>query len=260
MEYIKTESRGAILDIILNRPDKRNALNSDFVAELTEVFQAAAADDTVRVIILKAEGSVFSAGADLAYLQQLQQNTFEENFEDSSALKDLFMLMYEHPKLIIAQVEGHAIAGGCGLVTVCDFVFSVPEALFGYTEVRIGFIPAIVMFFLMRKVGEARARSLLLTGKLVKADEFRETGIVTEVVHSSEIEEQVNKFAEKLVRETSPNSVALIRRMIAQMQTMPTAEALTYAAEQNAHARASDDCRKGISAFLNKQEARWDGK
>src|SRR5688500_4382084 len=178
MDYIQLDRRGAILDIILNRPDKRNALNSEFVAELTQAFKQAAGDDAVRVIVLKAEGSVFSAGADLAYLQQLQANTFEENLADSSALKDLFILMYEHPKLIIAQVDGHAIAGGCGLVTVCDFVYAVPDAMFGYTEVRIGFIPAIVMFFLMRKVGEAKARSLLLTGKLIKAEAFKEIGIV----------------------------------------------------------------------------------
>lgn len=257
MEYVKTERRGAILDIILNRPDKRNALNSEFVSELTEAFQDAADEDAVRVIILKAEGKVFSAGADLGYLQQLQDNTFQENLADSSALKDLFKLMYEHPKIIIAQVEGHAIAGGCGLVTVCDFVFSVPDAQFGYTEVKIGFIPAIVMFFLIRKIGEAKARNLLLTGRPIKAEEFKELGIITEVSRPSEIEEEVNAFAEKLVRETSPQSIAMIRRMIADMQTMPTEKALHYAAEQNAHARASDDCRRGIAAFLNKEEIRW---
>lgn len=257
MEYVKTNRRGAILDIILNRPDKRNALNSEFVAELTQAFTDAAQDDAVRVIILKAEGKVFSAGADLAYLQQLQANTYEENLADSSALKNLFMLMYEHPKLIIAQVEGHAIAGGCGLVTVCDFVFSVPEAQFGYTEVKIGFIPAIVMFFLMRKIGEARSRDLLLTGRLIKAEEFRELGIVTEVLQPGEIGDHVTAFAEKLAKETSPQSIALVRKMIAHMQTLPTEQALQYAAEQNAHARASDDCRKGIAAFLNKEEVKW---
>jgi methylglutaconyl-CoA hydratase len=257
MEYVKIERRGAILDIILNRPDKRNALNSEFVAELTEAFKDAADADDVRVIILKAEGKVFSAGADLGYLQQLQDNTFQENLADSSALKDLFKLIYEHPKIIVAQVEGHAIAGGCGLVTVCDFVYSVPDAQFGYTEVKIGFIPAIVMFFLIRKIGEAKARNLLLTGRPIKAEEFKELGIITEVVKPSEIEEEVNAFAEKLVRETSPQSVAMIKRMIADMQTMPTEEALHYAAEKNAHARASDDCRRGIAAFLNKEEIRW---
>jgi methylglutaconyl-CoA hydratase len=257
MEYVKTERRGAILDIILNRPDKRNALNSEFVAELTQAFQDAADDGSVRVIILKAEGKVFSAGADLAYLQQLQSNSFEENLADSGALKDLFKLMYEHPKIIIAQVEGHAIAGGCGLVTVCDFVYSVPDAQFGYTEVKIGFIPAIVMFFLIRKIGEAKARNLLLTGRPIKGEEFKELGIITEVVKPSEIEEEVNAFAERMVKETSPQSVAMIRKMIADMQTMPTDKALNYAAEQNAHARASEDCRRGISAFLNKEEIRW---
>jgi methylglutaconyl-CoA hydratase len=257
MEYVKINRRGALLDIVLNRPDKRNALNSDFVAELTKAFHDAANDKSVRVIILKAEGKVFSAGADLAYLQQLQKNTFDENLADSSALKDLFALIYTHPKLIIGQVEGHAIAGGCGLVTVCDFVFSVPEAQFGYTEVKIGFIPAIVMFFLMRKIGEARARHLLLTGKLVTAEEFKSLSLVTELLAPSVIEVHVTAFAEKLAKETSPESISTVRKMIAEMQSMPAEEALNYAAQQNAYARTSDDCKKGISAFLNKEEISW---
>ena len=173
MEYVLTNKKGNILEIILNRPDKRNALNSEFVGELRQAFGEANADDSIRVIILKGSGKAFSAGADLGYLQQLQNNTYDENLQDSSHLMELFKLMYSHKKLIIAQVEGHALAGGCGLATVCDFIYTVPEALFGYTEVKIGFIPAIVMFFLLRKIGEAKARELLLTGTLIEATRAR---------------------------------------------------------------------------------------
>src|SRR5688572_18468858 len=180
MQFIETRSQNGIYEIILNRPDKRNALNSEFVQELIEAFTVADNDEKTRVVLLKANGKAFSAGADLAYLQQLQNNTFAENLVDSSQLKTLFSHIYNHKKIVIAQVEGHAIAGGCGLATVCDFVFSVPEALYGYTEVKIGFVPAIVMFFLLRKIGESKARELLLTGKLVPAGYFRELGLVTE--------------------------------------------------------------------------------
>jgi len=257
MQFVKTHNKDRIFEIILNRPDKRNSLNSEFVSELISAFTAADEDENTRVVILKANGKVFSAGADLGYLQQLQKNTFEENLEDSSQLMELFKKIYFHKKLIIAQVEGHAIAGGCGLATVCDFVFSVPEAKFGYTEVKIGFIPAIVMFFLIRKIGEAKARELLLTGKLIEAQQAKEFGIVNEIVMPENIEKHTRDFALKLAEETSPQSVALTRRMIAEIQSLPENEALLYAARQNAAARSTEDCKKGIGAFLDKKDIKW---
>ncbi|MGZ5243357.1 MAG: enoyl-CoA hydratase/isomerase family protein [Bacteroidia bacterium] len=257
MQFVETRSNNGIFEIILNRPDKRNALNSEFVQELIDAFALANEDEKTRVVLLKANGKAFSAGADLAYLQQLQNNTYAENLVDSSQLKSLFSHIYNHQKIVIAQVEGHAIAGGCGLATVCDFVFAVPDALFGYTEVKIGFVPAIVMFFLLRKIGEAKARELLLTGKLVSAEYFRQLGLVTEIVEAGKIADRVEEFAAQLVKETSPQSIALTRKMIAEIQTLPTENALNYAAEQNAHARAQDDCKRGIGAFLNKEEITW---
>ncbi len=147
--------------ITLNRPDKRNALSFDLVKELKEAFARAEDDAAVKVIVLRANGEAFCAGADLAYLQNLQKFSHVENLADSNHLKELFLQIYILKKVVIAQVQGHALAGGCGLATVCDFSFSVPEAKFGYTEVKIGFIPAIVMVFLIRKIGEGKARHLL---------------------------------------------------------------------------------------------------
>jgi methylglutaconyl-CoA hydratase len=257
MDYIITSRKGPIYEITLNRPDKRNALNSEFVSELKQAFADANEDERIRVVILKANGKAFSAGADLAYLQQLQQNTYEENLQDSTHLMELFKLMYYHKKIIIAQVEGHAIAGGCGLATVCDFVFSVPEAKFGYTEVKIGFIPAIVMFFLIRKIGEARSRELLLTGKLIDAGYASNIGIVNEVIEAVTVEAAVFDFATKLSSETSPQAIALTRKMLADIQTMDADAALHYAASQNATARSTEDCKKGIRSFLNKEDIIW---
>ncbi|HEY9257763.1 enoyl-CoA hydratase-related protein, partial [Chitinophaga sp.] len=137
-----------IATIALNRPEKRNALNGQLVAELREAFRTAAADEAVKVVILKGNGEAFCAGADLEYLQQLQKNTYAENLTDSRELMQLFREIYDLDKMVIAQVEGHAIAGGCGLVTLCDLSYAVPEALLGYTEVKIGFIPALVAVFL----------------------------------------------------------------------------------------------------------------
>ncbi len=257
MKYLQINKNSNILEIILNRPDKRNALNSDFVAELRQAFETADLDEQIRVIILKGMGKAFSAGADLAYLQQLQNNTYDENLQDSTHLMELFKTMYFHKKIIIAQVEGHALAGGCGLATVCDFIFSVPEALFGYTEVKIGFIPAIVMFFLLRKTNENIARQLLLTGKLISAEEAYKIGLVYHISSAEHIGKEVMVFAEKLAEETSGEAIALTKKMIAEIQSMESMEALKYAASQNAVARATHDCKKGIGAFLNKEVLKW---
>src|SRR5690606_14616565 len=135
-------------------------------------------DDGVKVIIIRASGEVFSAGADLDYLQKLQTNSTQDNLEDTLALKELFYSIYTLPKMVIAQVEGHAIAGGCGLAAVCDLIFSVPEAKFGYTEVKIGFIPALVSCFLTRKLGEGRVRELLLSGELIDAQTAFDYGLI----------------------------------------------------------------------------------
>jgi len=139
-QYIKTEENNRIGYLILNRVEKKNALNFDFVKEIKTALNHWKSDNEIKVVVIKANGDVFSAGADLDVLKQLQVNTFEENLEDSRHLKELFEIIARYPKVVIAQVEGHAIAGGCGLATICDFCFAVPEAQFGYTEVKIGFI------------------------------------------------------------------------------------------------------------------------
>ncbi|HWA36104.1 MAG TPA: enoyl-CoA hydratase/isomerase family protein, partial [Cyclobacteriaceae bacterium] len=164
VEYMVADRVGYIT---LNRPEKRNALNQEMVSELEAAFQKASSDDSAKVIVLRARGEAFCAGADLGYLQQLQKYSYEENLADSSHLKELFFLIYTLNKVVIAEVQGAALAGGCGLAAVCDFVFTVPEAKFGYTEVKIGFIPAIVTVFLLRKIGESRAKELLLSGSLI---------------------------------------------------------------------------------------------
>jgi methylglutaconyl-CoA hydratase len=148
--YYYTEKRVGY--IVLNRPEKRNALGPQFVKDLKELFIIAEKDKDSKVLVLKAEGEAFCAGADLAYLKELQSNTYEENLADSNNLKELFHQIYTLDKIVIAQVEGHAIAGGGGLATVCDFVFAVPEAKIGFTEVKIGFVPAIISVFIVRKI------------------------------------------------------------------------------------------------------------
>ncbi|MFC5269579.1 enoyl-CoA hydratase/isomerase family protein [Adhaeribacter terreus] len=257
MNYIQYETQNRIAYITLNRPEKRNALNYDVVAELKAAFTRAEADEECKVVVLRANGAVFCAGADLEYMQQLQANTYDENLEDSTHLMQLFLQIYKLKKVVIGQIHGHAIAGGCGLATICDFSFTVPEAKFGYTEVKIGFIPAIVKVFLLRKLGEAKAKELLLTGDLINAPEAQKLGLINYVVSGEDLEKTVAKFAQKLITENSEQSMALTKEMIANVQSMTLENGLNYAAEMNAHARATADCKKGIASFLTKEKLSW---
>ena len=257
MNYVLQEKKDRIGIIILNRPDKRNALNSIVIDELKAAFHDFAGDSEVKVIILRASGTVFSAGADLQYLQQLQKNSYQENVEDSKRLKELFLLIYNLKKVVIAQVQGHAIAGGCGLMTVCDYAFAVPEAKFGYTEVKIGFIPAIVLVFLLRKISEARAKELLLSGQLIAADRAYEIGLLSKVVPADNLSAFAEDFATDLANSNSASSMGQTKQLISDVQGMDLESALNMACETNAWVRDSEDCQRGIAAFLQGEKITW---
>lgn len=256
-KYIQYQVSDRIATILLNRPEKRNALNGAMVAELQQAFSLAGEDAAAKVIVLKGAGETFCAGADLEYLQQLQQNTFDENLADSRALMQLMQQIYYHDKIVIAQVEGHAIAGGCGLVTLCDLSYAVPEAKLGYTEVKIGFIPALVAVFLVRKTGEGRARELLLTGQLIGAAKAQEYGLINEVVPREAIAGHVAGIAKSLCYEAAANSLKVTKQLIGAVLDKPLTEALEQAAQLNAATREHPECKRGIQAFLNKEKLAW---
>ncbi len=246
-----------ICTITLNRPEKRNALDDEFIQELSRAFVSASKDTAIKVIVLEANGSAFCAGADLDYLQKMSSFNFEENLEDSKNLMRLFQTMYSMRKPIIAKVHGPAIAGGCGLATVCDIVVASEEAAFGYTEVKIGFIPAVVLTFLVRRIGEGKARSLLLRGDIISAQQAKELGLVNEIVPAAKLSEEVNAIADSLCKNSSLLSMGLIKEMFANMDGKTLSDMLEYAANINAVTRMSEDCRKGIAAFLSKEKIHW---
>ena len=260
LEYtrIKYDITHRICSITLSRPEKHNAIDDIMVTELYSAFQAAQRDNEVKVIILKADGESFSSGADLAYLQKISKFDFDQNQKDSSNLMKLFLQVYTQRKPVVALVQGNALAGGCGLATVCDLVIAAKEtARFGYTEARIGFIPAIVMVFLIRRVGEAKARELALRGNIISADEAKEIGLVNLVVPAVQIEDAGEKIATELVKHCSSSSMGLIKELIARIGGMSMNDALDYAANLNALTRMTDDCKKGIDSFLKKETAKW---
>lgn len=256
-ELVKYNIVNRVAYITINRPEKRNAFNPELVEALTDMFLKAGHDHEAKIIVLKANGTVFSAGADLGYLQSLESNSEQDNLEDTIALKELFYTIYTLPKLVIAQVEGHAIAGGCGLASVCDIIFSVPEAKFGYTEANIGFVPALVTCFLTRKIGEGRAKELLLTGILIDADKASFYGLINFISESSQINSEVSAYAEKLVTSVSGQSVALTKQLIHNSLNSSLEDSLDEAVKLNVRTRASADFKKGVSGFLEKGKLEW---
>lgn len=252
-----TEIKNKIGILTLNRQEKRNALSPELVEALKAKFNEWRNDDNIKVIILKANGDAFCAGADLEYLQNLQNNTFEENIEDSTELMELFSMIYHYPKVIISEIQGAALAGGCGLATVTDFCFASEKATFGYTEARIGFIPAIVMVFLLRKIGEGRAKEMLLSANIISAEHAYYYGLINKVIEHEKLENFVFEYAQNLCDRNSAVSMKLTKLMINNVHEMPIETALKYAAEENARARMTDDCKNGIASFLNKQKPIW---
>jgi len=244
--------------ITLNRPEKRNALDDIMVGELITAFIQGGRDQNVKVIILQGAGSSFCAGADLEYLNRIAKFDLEENRADSSKLAMLFRTIYELRKPVIAVVNGAALAGGCGLASVCDFVIASEEnASFGYTEVRIGFIPAVVMIFLLKRVGEGRARELILRGNTINAKQAQGIGLINAVVPAAELQNAVDVLTNELIQQNSLHAMGLCKEMLSKLHGLNLMDSLDFAANMNAAARMTPDCKQGIAAFLNKEKIHW---
>ena len=247
-----------VATLTLNRPDKRNALSFQLLDELTgaldEIEKSAA-----QVVILTGAGKAFCAGMDLEELETLTGKSHAENVADSRKMAQVFRRLYEFPKPTIAAVNGAAIAGGTGLATMCDFTLAVPEAKFGYTEVRIGFVPAIVSSILVWQVGHKIARDLLLTGRIFDAAEAYRLGLVNEVVDPAQLMNRAGELASQLT-ENSPTSVRLTKKLINGFISLQLDTQIEQAIEENAGIRQTADFREGVTSFLEKRKPRWSGK
>jgi methylglutaconyl-CoA hydratase len=244
-----------VLTITLHRPERRNALNPEMIEELTYALERAE-HSYVGAVILTGAGTAFCAGLDLDHLQTLHARTIEEHRADSENIARVLRSLYDLSKPTIAAVNGAAIAGGMGLATVCDFTFAVPEAKFGYTEVKIGFIPAIVSAFLIRQVGDKIARNLLLSGRLFKAEEAYQLGLVSSVVSEQDLLPEARRLAQCLVK-NSPEAMRATKHLLNHYAKDRLDAELEAAITANVDARATEDFKEGIQAFLEKRKPEW---
>lgn len=244
-----------VVTVTLNRPERRNALNPQLIEELTAIIETLS-HRRAGVMILTGRGAAFCAGLDLEHLRSLTNKTPAEHREDSERVARLFRTLYDLPLPTIAAVNGHAIAGGMGLATICDFTLSVPEAKFGYTEARIGFIPAMVSSFLSLQVGEKKARDLLLTARLMAAEEAREMGLVNEIVSESNLLARARQLSQQLLQ-NSPESLRATKMLLSAHAKEQLDRELRAAVESNANARSTADFQEGISSFLEKRTPNW---
>ncbi len=254
-ETLLLESTTHISTITLNRPDKRNAISSQMICDLHTALDEIERTRT-RVVIVTGAGKAFCAGIDLDMLQAIARQTPAENQEDSRRIAKLFRKIWSFSKPMIAAVNGHALAGGCGIATLCDFTLAVPEARFGYTEVKIGFLPAIVSVFLTRQIGEKRARDLLLTGRLVEASEARELGLVTEIVPADRLLARAHELAATII-EASPASVTRAKHLLTAAAAPGLDHDLERAILENARIRCTPEFKEGIASFLEKRKPVW---
>jgi methylglutaconyl-CoA hydratase len=251
--HVVTESDLTI--ITLNRPERRNAISPQMMEELGGALDEAAAS-RVRAVILTGEGRAFCAGMDLDLLQSTASAPPEEALESARKMARVFLALYRFPKPVIAAVNGAAVAGGCGLATLCDFTLAIPEAKFGYTEVRIGFLPALVSVFLMRQIAEKHATDLLLTGRIIDAAEALRIGLITEVVAADKLMSRARELAATLAA-NSPESLMRTKRLMRSYAATEMDREIELALQENAATRQTADFREGVASFLEKRPPKW---
>ncbi len=240
-----------IARITLNRPDKRNALDGELVAQLKEAVAASANDQQCRVVLLSGAGTDFCSGADLAGLEKTAQASVLNNMAEARNMAEVFLMMRNHPRPIIAAVHGRALAGGCGIATACDIILASESAQFGYPEVNIGFVPAMVMAILRRSISEKAALELVVTGEIISAARAHGLGLIHRIYADAQFQTEANAYAARLAAK-SASALMLSKRLLYNMDSMSFEAALAAGVDTNVLARMTEDCRRGVERFLKK--------
>ena len=258
MEYttIHYEKRGRVGHLSFNRPEIHNAFNSTVINEMADVFCVINADDDLRVVLLTGKGKSFCAGADLNWMRSVVTQSFEENLAESNSLANLFYQIYTCKRPVVGRINGAAIGGGTGFVALCDIAIAARSAKFSFSEVKIGVVPACIGPYVIRKMGEGRARELFITGERMNADRAFEVGLVNKVVDDDQLDDEVNGLV-KMILSSGPEAIAMAKKLVSEVPAMTPEQFKPYTAEMIASLRISDEGQEGMDAFLNKRKPNW---
>jgi methylglutaconyl-CoA hydratase len=254
---VKKKDTDGVLWIIFNRPEVHNAFNAEAILELTDAFDRVKKDDSVRVVVLTGEGKSFCSGADINWMREIVRYSFDQNLKESLQLAEVLFNIYTLPKPIIAMVNGAAIGGGTGFLSVCDIAVASDEAKFGLSEVKIGLVPAAISPYVVRKIGESKAREYFLSGQRISARKAVEIGLINEIVPINKLEERVQELIEQLLA-SGPEAIANCKELILNVPRMSLEDVKEYTARMIANLRISDEGQEGMSAYLEKRKPRWD--
>ena len=255
-EPVAVSQAGGVLTVALNRPEQHNALNPALMAALTAVFAGLPGRDDVRVVVLTGHGRSFCAGADLAFMRAAADYTFEQNVADGQAIFDLMLAVDHCPQPVVGRINGAAIGGGAGLVSCCDIVVAAERATFGFSEARLGIVPAVISPFVLARIGPSHARELFLTGERIDARRAQAAGLVNHVVPEEALDAAVAERVGQLLQ-AAPGAQAAVKELIHTVAFRPKESMREYTAETIARRRASDEGQEGMSAFLEKRKPRW---
>lgn len=258
MEYttIKYEKRDKVGWVIFNRPEIHNAFNATLIDEMSSLFDELAKDDDLRIIVMTGEGKSFCAGADLNWMRSVIDQSFEQNLDESNRLADLFYKIYSFKRPVIGRINGAAIGGGTGFVAVCDIAIAAESAKFSFSEVKIGVVPACIGPYVIKKMGEGKARELFITGERMKAKRASKVGLVNAVADDDKLDVEVNKLIDSILS-SGPEAVAMAKKLVSEVPAMTPEQFKPYTAEMIARLRISDEGQEGMDAFLNKRTPNW---
>jgi methylglutaconyl-CoA hydratase len=258
-QFLSVERRGAVEYVTLNRPEVRNAFNEHVIAELTAWARRAHEDPTLRVVVMAGAGKVFSAGADAAWMAKMAGYSHDDNVRDARAGAEMFLAINTVPAIVIGRIQGAALGGGSGLAAVCDIVVTESEAIFGFTETKLGILPAMISPYVLQKIGASAARELFLTGMRFDARKAKTIGLVHSVVAAADLDEAVNNYIQEGLS-ASPTAVARAKGLIPHVLGRPPAEVIGITAEAIASQRVSPEGQEGLKAFLEKRTPSWTSK
>lgn len=253
---IVLEREAAIARVRMNRPDVRNALNAEMIAELADAFVSLGGDASVRAVVFEGEGTTFSGGADINYMRAGLDLGEEDNYQDALRLSDMFSAIENCAAPVIAKVHGAALGGGSGLVAACDIVVAADDVVFGFTEVKLGIVPAVIGPFVLRKIGQSHARALFTTGERFGAERALRIGLVHHVVHYDALHVTLAKIVDEMLT-CGPSAIRVAKHIAQSVGGMPPGEARTWTAKTTAKRRASDEGQEGLRAFLEKRNPNW---